>query len=293
MNQQSATLINPQSGELAIKVCPYTDPGVFDHIARLNYFSILWIRKGCGSYKADFSEYTFSENQMLFFSPYQPFMLMPDGDVEIQTIHFHPDFFCIEKHKKEVACNGVLFNNIYQPPFITVPTDEQAIFDDLRVRLLSEMRNEALAQYDLLISYLKIWLIHASRLKVEQRPAPDMDVKSPGVLYKLRELIEFNFKEIHAPSAYADKLSMTLKALGKLCKTHFSKTLSELIHERIVIEAKRELYLTDKPVKEIAYELGFNDEYYFSRFFKKMTDISPQLYRDTVGHGKLATLEQS
>jgi YesN/AraC family two-component response regulator len=59
-----------------------------------------------------------------------------------------------------------------------------------------------------------------------------------------------------------------------------------MISERIIIEAKRELYLTNKAVKEIAYELGYDDEYYFSRFFKTKAAISPQMYRDTVGFGR-------
>ncbi|WP_278021813.1 helix-turn-helix domain-containing protein [Flavobacterium ginsengisoli] len=63
-------------------------------------------------------------------------------------------------------------------------------------------------------------------------------------------------------------------------------TLSDLITERIIVEAKRELYLTNKTVKEIAYELGYDDEYYFSRVFKGKTDISPQLYRDTIGFNR-------
>jgi len=46
------------------------------------------------------------------------------------------------------------------------------------------------------------------------------------------------------------------------------------------------LYLTNKSVKEVAYELGYDDEYYFSRFFKKNVNISPQTYRETVGFGK-------
>ena len=72
-------------------------------------------------------------------------------------------------------------------------------------------------------------------------------------------------------------------------KAHFNKTLTDLIAERIIIEAKRELYLTNKSIKEIAYELGYNDEYYFSRFFKKNADVSPQLYRETVGFDKAST----
>ena len=81
-------------------------------------------------------------------------------------------------------------------------------------------------------------------------------------------------------------LHISPKTLAKLTKTHWNKTLTHLIAERIVIEAKRELYLTSKAVKEIAYELGFEDEYYFSRFFKTNADISPQLFRETVGYAR-------
>ena len=81
-------------------------------------------------------------------------------------------------------------------------------------------------------------------------------------------------------------LFITPKALAKITKTHFNKTLTDLISERIIIEAKRELYLSNKAIKEIAYELGYQDEYYFSRFFKTNADISPQMYRDTVGFGR-------
>jgi AraC family transcriptional regulator, transcriptional activator of pobA len=81
-------------------------------------------------------------------------------------------------------------------------------------------------------------------------------------------------------------LNISPKALGKITRNHFNKTLTNMIAERIIIEAKRELYLTSKPVKSIAYELGFNDEFYFSRFFKNNAEVSPQLYRDTVGFAR-------
>jgi AraC family transcriptional activator of pobA len=97
---------------------------------------------------------------------------------------------------------------------------------------------------------------------------------------------EEHYKIKHSPSEYADMLNMTTKSLNRLSKVYFNKTLSNLIAERIVIEAKRELYLTEKPVKKIAFELGFNDEFYFSRFFKSNTKISPQIYRDTVGFNR-------
>ena len=79
---------------------------------------------------------------------------------------------------------------------------------------------------------------------------------------------------------------MTPKALSKLVKQHFNRTPTDLIAERIMVEAKRELYLSAKPVKAIAIELGFDDAYYFSRFFKRHADISPEIYRKSVGFAK-------
>lgn len=105
-------------------------------------------------------------------------------------------------------------------------------------------------------------------------------------MHDLKEAIEIHFKTKHSASDYADMLNISAKALARITKTHFNKTISNLIAERIIIEAKRELYLTNKPIKEIAYELGYEDEYYFSRFFKTNADVSPQLYRDTVGFGR-------
>lgn len=282
------TLIDPQNGNLAFKLFELEDPGHFDHIQRLSYYSIIWIREGSGTLSADFAEYAFSGNNLFAFAPYQPFMLTTDR-IEATVMHFHPDFFCIHRHQQEVACNGVLFNNIYQPPFVSVPPEAEATFFLLLGQLRAEMQNPALAQYELLISYLKIFLITAARLKTEQQPESLKSVPDAGepfILQNLKTAIETHFKEKHAPSEYAELLNMTPKALAKITKTHFNKTLTHLIAERIVIEAKRELYLTNKPVKEIAWELGYSDEYYFSRFFKTNADVSPQLYRETVGYAK-------
>jgi AraC family transcriptional regulator, transcriptional activator of pobA len=283
------TLVNPQNGNLAFKLFSFEDNNHFDHIQRNNYYSLIWLTEGEGKVKADFSEYAFQENSLFAFSPYQPFMLTVDKVVKGFALQFHPDFFCIQKHQAEVACNGVLFNNIYHPPFITIDEHSASTLRMLMDQMKAEMQNPALAQYELLISYLKIFLITSSRLKTEQEPQALQTVsdrKEPFILQSLKEAIEKDFKTKHSASDYAKVLNISAAALAKITKTHFNKTLTDLISERIIIEAKRELYLTNKAIKEIAYELGYQDEYYFSRFFKANADVSPQMYRDTVGFGR-------
>jgi AraC family transcriptional activator of pobA len=288
-NQNVFTLTNPQNGNLAFKLLSFEDNSHFDHIQRNNYYSLIWITKGSGNVKADFAEHTFEEDSLLAFSPYQPFMICTKEDIRGIAIHFHPDFFCIHKHQKEVSCNGVLFNNIYQPPFIRITDQAKITFQMIIDQMKIEIQNAELAQYESLISYLKIFLITGSRLKTEQleelKSTPDS--KEPFIMQNLKDAIEDNFKTKHSAGNYAEMLNISPKALAKLSKNYFNKTLTDLIAERIIIEAKRELYMTNKTVKEIAYELGYDDEHYFSRFFKTNADVSPQLYRETVGFGRM------
>ena len=289
IDQSTFTLVNPQNGNLAFKLSIFEDNCQFKEIQRLNYFSLIWIKKGNGKVKVDFSEYDFTENQLLAFSPYQPFMLKSDVKLEGVIINFHPEFFCIHKHQAEIACNGILFNNIYKPPYVSVDEHSQNILDMVVDQMITEMQNTELAQYELLVSYLKIFLITTTRLKNQQQPDEEYknnENTAPFILQNLKNFIELHFKTKHSASDYADLLNITPKALAKITKNHFNKTLTDLISERIIIEAKRELYLTNKAVKEIAYELGYDDEHYFSRFFKNNAEVSPQMYRDTVGFAR-------
>ena len=288
LHSSPLTLVHPHNGNLAFQLFSFDDSSHFDYLQRNNYYSLIWVMEGGGNITADFSEYRFGSDVLFAFSPYQPFMIQADV-LKGVALCFHPDFFCIHKHQAEVACNGVLFNNVYQPPFVTIDETSGNTLKMVIEQMKMEMQNPALAQYELLVSYLKIALITLSRLKAEQQQHPALEgsgSKEPFILQNLKNFIEAHFKTKHSPSEYAELLHISPKALAKITKTHCNKTLSDLITERIIIEAKRELYLTNKAVKEIAYELGYSDEYYFSRFFKTNANVSPQLYRETVGYGR-------
>ena len=188
-----------------------------------------------------------------------------------------------------MTCNGVLFNNIYQIPFVLVDETLQTTLNKIIEQIKSEMQNPGLAQYELLISlhenFPDLCISFKSTTTTAAIPSKE-GKKEPVILQNLKDAIEKDFKSKHTPKDYAVLLNISPNALAKITKKHFNKTLTNLITERIIIEAKRELYLTNKSVKEVAYELGYDDEYYFSRFFKKNADISPQIYRETVGFGK-------
>ncbi|MBF2709536.1 helix-turn-helix domain-containing protein [Flavobacterium soyangense] len=289
MKEQNVfTLINQQNGNLAFKMFSFTDNNHFDHLQRNNFYTIIWVKEGNGLLKVDFSEYLFQENTVFAFAPYQPFMFSTDKQISGLALQFHSEFYCIHRNPKETNCDTVLFNNIYQEPFTKIDNLTENKLELQLDQLKFEIQNKANDNYELLIPNLKIFLVTLSRLKAlpEINEPKFIEADLPFVLQNLKNTIEENFKQKHSASDYATLLNISANALAKLVKTHYNKTLTDLITERIIIEAKRELYMTSKPIKEIAWHLGYSDEFHFSRLFKANTDVSPQLYRDTVGFAK-------
>lgn len=289
LSQSVYTLVNEQNGNLAFKLFEFDNNSYFDHIQRNNYFTLILITSGEGVATVDLCDYSFKENTLFAFYPYQPFMLQSEKPIMGISIQFHHDFFCIYRHHKEIAANGILFNNVYQQPFIGLNEFSKSSILNLINGIANELKNDAFRKDEVLISYLKILLVTATRIKLEQQiieNSETVNIKQQFVIQNLKNAIEDNFRTKHSASDYADLLNQTPASLARITKNHFNKTLSDLIAERIIIEAKRELYLTDKTIKEIAYELGYEDEYYFSRLFKNKTDISPQIYRNTIGFNR-------
>lgn len=286
-DQRVFTLTNKQNGSLAFKIFDFEHNGYFDHVQRHNYYTLIWVRQGSGSLIADFQEHPFESNSLFSFVPYQPFMITGKEKLSGTCICFHSDFFCIYQHHHEVGCDGVMFNNIYDPPFVKLSEAYANTLDVFSEQMFHEVQLENLAQYDLLVSLLKIFLINVARAFTEKDPSKNDFASSEKVLLQaLRKLIEVNYTKRFTAADYAELLHVTPKHLARVMKTAYNKTITDMISEKVMIESKRLLYLTTKPIKEIAYELGYEDEHYFSRFFKVNSDISPQQYRETVGFGR-------
>lgn len=275
-------MFDPRLGDASFKLEEIPTGSEFSQPQRFNYFTVLWLRSGRGTFHADLSEYAFEGPVLLFFNPYQTFFLAPQSPVQGVSLQFHANFFCIETHHEAVGCNGVLFNDIYGQPSVALSGSVEAEFEQLLAQMEHEFRISGLAHTEILASYLKVFLIKATRLKVEQQQLASRTAPSarPPVLERLTQLIEEHYRTQHGPTEYAAQLHLTPKALGKLVKAHLGKTLTELIRDRLLKHAKWQLLHTQRSVKEIAWEVGFRDEYYFSRLFKQATGCSPTGFRE-------------
>lgn len=251
-------------------------------------YTILFIPNGKGSFQADFGNFSFEGPVIFFATPFQTihFKEIPKG--KLMMLQFHGDFYCIAYHKAEVACNGLLFNNIFLEPSISLRPEEEESFDSLLTQLKSELSSEQ-PNEAVLTAYLQLFLAQSSRIKLKSMPAMVQPAKE-ALMEAFQTALEENFLTLRKPADYADLLHLNPNTFTKRCKKHFGKTPTSLIQERLVLEAKKLLHLTRKSIKEVAYQLNFEDEYYFSRFFKKMTGVSPQLFREKTGISIVADL---
>src|SRR5690554_6255642 len=131
------------------------------------YYQIL-LFKGTGSFMVDFTEYKFSGNTVLFLTPYQHFQWTTTAQTDIESLEFHGDFYCIEYHKKEVACNGLLFNNIYLQPHINLSAAEFQELEEILEKMDKEYPFRKQFSEAVLRSYLQLFLAICSREKSVQ-----------------------------------------------------------------------------------------------------------------------------
>ncbi len=96
---------------------------------------------------------------------------------------------------------------------------------------------------------------------------------------KFRSLIDKNFRTEHSLQAYADLVGVSVGQLSRVCREVLGKSSLQVMNDRLIQEAQRELVYTSLPIKQLASELGFNDDAYFSRFFRKQTGVTPKAYR--------------
>jgi AraC family transcriptional regulator, transcriptional activator of pobA len=273
-------LVNPQTNILAFKLIQLNDDSYFKNLIGYNCYKVVLIRKGKGLITFDKAMYEFSDNCLIRFPIYQPFQIEADGPLDGLLLQFHPDFFWNHKYDMELVSKQVLFKKIGEKPSIKITKAEMKQLLLPVEYLTSELRNDQLGRYDIAVSWVKIFLVYASRIKMEKGVVFTEALSTTYyTIRKLTNAIEEHFQRKHRPADYSKLLNVTVKTLNRAAKQQLGKTVSEMIGDRIITQAKHELYLSDKAVKQIAIELGFHDIAYFSRFFKLRTGSPPEIYR--------------
>lgn len=241
------------------------------------HIKILFIPKGA-TIQVDFQEFTMETDTLLFINP--KVIIKPCETVNGQLIYFNRDFYCIEIHDQEVACDGILYSNVFEIPFIRLDGIQSENIRNLIQEIKAEMANEDSNTEEMLRILLKMIILKSTRIWKEQHQLADnaqhADVQ---FLRKFSKLVEQHYKTHHTVADYADLLFVTPKNLSKKIGLISKTTPNDIIKQRIILESKRLLAHTKMTVKEIAFSLNYEDDAYFIRFFTKHTGLSPVSFR--------------
>ncbi|CAM3656124.1 helix-turn-helix domain-containing protein [Sphingobacterium prati] len=251
----------------------------------------IFLFNGSGKIIVDFVEYDFDGRTVFFSSPFQNIQIISDYYMDIDVLNFHSDFYCIEFHRNEVACNGLLFNNIYLFPQFHL---REEIFNEVLEYFSKILKVDSLEKFSasILQSYLQLILAICSKEKNKLLPEGKAVQENFNELKLFQNLVETHFISNRDLTFYADLLHIAPNTLSKKIKLIFNKTPSQIIQERVILEAKKQIHLTHKSIKEVAAELNFNDEFHFSKYFKKYTGVSPSFFRKAVGISPIADLDK-
>ncbi len=217
---------------------------------------------------------TIPPNSILSLTPHHFLKVINLTDVIIYQ--FNREFYCIKDHDKEVSCVGVLFYGHHQKPIIELSEKERNKFNALHDVFLDELETEDNIQAEMLRMLMTRFIIKTTRLYKRDNQLPETE--KVDLLRHFNVLVEDNFRNEHSVKFYADKLFKSPKTLSNSF-AKYDRSPLQIIHDRIVLEAKRLLHYTDKSAKQIAFELGFEDPSHLSRLFKKHTGQSPSAIR--------------
>lgn len=244
------------------------------------YFKILYLPAGY-KLRVDFACYDTQQPTLFFISPNQYLELEIAGEESGYFIFYNRDFYCIQIHDQEVACDGLLFNNIRNMPKVELLENEIAFLGGLFKEMIGEFQLNDSSLEEMMRTYLKQLLIRATRSWKRQHLTHDVTDQQSDLEFfrKFTRLVEEHYKSKHTVADYADFLCMAPKTITHKFNRLRLPQPNEIIKNRIILEAKRLLVHTSLTAKEIAYELGYNDPAYFSRLFQTKTGESPSGFR--------------
>ncbi|WP_164109662.1 MULTISPECIES: helix-turn-helix domain-containing protein [Sphingobacterium] len=244
---------------------------IFPH--RHNFYHFLLFTEGSGQHTIDFEVFDIEAWQIYFMSPGQIHTWGFEGDMQGYVVNFDKDFFKTMLINPDYLSLFSFFSGLVKDEVFVIEESKRELVNSVLEKMLGYQVDKGLVSTSLL------YLFHLLEQGKERSTTFEANKYNHTLLRNFLQLIELNYKELRLPKDYAALLYITPNHLNALCKELLGVSAGEVIRNRIILEAKRLLVIRDFSIAEIAYDLNFNDNSYFTKFFKKIEGVTPEEFR--------------
>ncbi len=243
-----------------------------------SFYMICLIRNGSGIHVIDFEEIEVLPNRLFILNPAQVHFWKLNSDTDISLVQFSENMMQFEK----LAVNDYLSSaSLFRKSYVDLEVGQGEILLDIFLKLEKETSEKDLFAPEIIRGYLVVLTSIIGRIVNANYKIGVLNSKE----YKLSEfmnLVNKHYATQKGVNFYAGELNITANYLNMLSMQILGKNAGEIISFRVMLEAKRLLYHTSQDISQIAFNLGFDDPSYFTRFFKKMDNITPSSFREVI-----------
>jgi len=242
------------------------------------FYHLVLFTKGGGTHAIDFRTFPVLPYQIYFMVPGQVHSWSFEGEVDGYVIHFSEDFFRSFLLANDYLAQFPFFSGDIEDQVINIRKELQSKVGSLFEDIIAESEKPGRMGIDLIRSLLLQVFILLMRTGYDQTEKQN-STYNHTLLKNFRQLVEKNFGTLRLPKEYAELLYITPNHLNAICNDMLGVSAGEVIRNRVLLEAKRLLINLDLNISEIGYRLNFNDNSYFTKFFKKYTGQLPEEFR--------------
>ena len=247
---------------------------------RTEFYHVIWFQKGAPTHWVDFNPVKIIPNTLLFLNKDTVQRFDPKIQSTGKAIVFTDNFFCKTELDTKFLRNTILFNDLYEVSQFQLQ-HQLKVFTELFQLMTNEVQyaNDRF-QSDILKNHLHNFLLYSER---ERRKQNFIEIKkSPDLEYVLlfRDLLERHYRSQKHVAHYARQISITQKRLNQATTKVLGKSPKKIIDDRVLLEAKRILVHTSESIKEIGFDLGFEEPTNFIKYFKKHIHSTPVEFRE-------------
>jgi AraC family transcriptional regulator, transcriptional activator of pobA len=240
------------------------------------YFMVLFT-KGSGIHIIDFVSYEIRPGSLFFMSPAQvhSWRLSPADSGFV--IFFNPAFYLLAYARKTLT-EFPYFQPFTASPCLYLVPENLPEITALFEKIYDEFRGQEFQKENIIRSYLNILLIKSAGVYYAIQSGEPTSLQTSQIR-KLEALIEQHYAQHLPVTGYAEMMQLSSKQLYAICQSVLQKSITDIIQDRLMLEAKRLLVHTELTISQIAARLNYTDNSYFNRFFKKMAGMTPEQFR--------------